>query len=121
MAAAVGDVGELGHVDVNQRSGMIVFIPPQRFAGDAVDVGQPVDSAPGHSTACTVEAGTSSYPAICTGPSRLPPPDVNDAPYHLLAGLGRADVWSCGRPHPRGAFGAEAIGPFLGGSRCGHE
>ena len=38
----VGDVAELLHVDVQHRSGVVVFVAPDRFAGGAVDMGQPV-------------------------------------------------------------------------------
>ena len=44
-AAAVGDVAELGDVDVDQRAGMVVLVAAQRFAGDPVDVREPVDPA----------------------------------------------------------------------------
>ena len=47
MPTAVGDVGELRDVDVDQRAGIVMFIPAQRFAGDPINVRQPVDSAPG--------------------------------------------------------------------------
>ena len=46
VAAAVGDVAELGDVDVDQRAGVVVLVAAQRFAGDAVEMGQPVDPAP---------------------------------------------------------------------------
>jgi hypothetical protein len=38
VPATVGDVGELGDVDVNQRPGMSVLIASQGFAGHAIDV-----------------------------------------------------------------------------------
>ena len=46
MAAAVGDVGELGDIDVDQRAGVSVFVAAQRFAGDPVDAEEPVDLSP---------------------------------------------------------------------------
>src|SRR5690349_24554930 len=46
VSAAVRDVGELGDIDVGQRARMVVLIPAYGLAGDAVDVGQPVDPTP---------------------------------------------------------------------------
>jgi hypothetical protein len=43
--AAVGDVAKLGDVDVDQLAGAFTLIAADRFAGDPVDVGQPVDPA----------------------------------------------------------------------------
>lgn len=40
--ATVGDVAELLHFHVQHRSGEVVFVPADRFAGGAVDMGQPV-------------------------------------------------------------------------------
>ena len=40
--AAVGDVPELLHVDVEHRPRAIVLVATDRFAGGAVDVGEPV-------------------------------------------------------------------------------
>lgn len=37
-AASVGDVAELRHVDMDQRSRIGVLVTPERLAGDAVDV-----------------------------------------------------------------------------------
>jgi hypothetical protein len=45
MPAAVGDVAELGDVDVDQRTRMRMFLTANEFAGDAVDVAEPVDPA----------------------------------------------------------------------------
>jgi hypothetical protein len=39
VAATVGDIAELGDVDMYQRAGMIMLVAPQWLAGDAVDVG----------------------------------------------------------------------------------
>ena len=44
-AAAVGDVPELLHVHVHERAGVRVLVPADRFAGGAVDVGEPVQSS----------------------------------------------------------------------------
>jgi hypothetical protein len=38
VPAAVGDVAELGDVDVDHGSGVWVFVVADRFCGDAVDV-----------------------------------------------------------------------------------
>src|SRR5690625_3731561 len=70
VPATIGDIAELGDVDVDHRPRIGMLVTPQRLPGDAVDVGEPVDPAP-TSTACTVEAGTPSRPAIWTGPSRF--------------------------------------------------
>jgi hypothetical protein len=45
VAAAVGDIAELGHVDVEQRSGMVVLVAADRLPGDPVDPRQPVQPA----------------------------------------------------------------------------
>ena len=45
MTAAVGDVAELGDVDVDQRPGMVMFVAADRLPGDPVDPGQPVGPA----------------------------------------------------------------------------
>jgi hypothetical protein len=68
-AAAVGDVGELGDVDVDQRAGVRVLVAADRLAADPVDVGSRLIWQRTN-TACTVEADSPSCPAICTGPSR---------------------------------------------------
>jgi hypothetical protein len=44
-AAAVGDIAELLDVDVDQLARAAHFIAPDRFAGDPVDVPEPVDPA----------------------------------------------------------------------------
>jgi hypothetical protein len=61
VSAAVGDVAELGDVDLAHRAGMVVFVAAQGFAGDTI--WQWV-------TASKVEAGSPRRPAIRTGPSR---------------------------------------------------
>jgi hypothetical protein len=38
---------ELLHVHVQHRAGPVVFVPPDRLAGGAVDVPQPVEAASG--------------------------------------------------------------------------
>ena len=43
MPAAVGDVAELGDVDVDHRAWMRVLIAADRLTGDPVDVREPVD------------------------------------------------------------------------------
>ena len=40
--ATIGDVAELLHAYVQHRSGVVVFVSTDRFAGGAVDMGQPV-------------------------------------------------------------------------------
>ena len=45
MAAAVGDVPELGDINVEHLARGLVFVAADRFAGDPVDVAQPVDPA----------------------------------------------------------------------------
>jgi hypothetical protein len=45
VTAAIGDVAELGDIDVDQRAGIGVFVAAQGFAGDPVDVGESVDPA----------------------------------------------------------------------------
>jgi hypothetical protein len=39
VSAAVGDVAELGHVDMDQRPGMRVLVAADRLCGDPVDPG----------------------------------------------------------------------------------
>jgi hypothetical protein len=46
-AAAIGDVAELFDVDVQHCARVVVFVSPDRFICGAVDVGQPVEAAPG--------------------------------------------------------------------------
>jgi hypothetical protein len=41
-AAAVGDVAQLLDIDVEQVPGMGVFVAADGFAGDPVDVGEPM-------------------------------------------------------------------------------
>jgi len=43
-ASAVGDVAELLHVNVQHRPGMVVLVATDRFAGSAVNVGEPVQA-----------------------------------------------------------------------------
>jgi hypothetical protein len=45
VPATVGDVAELGDVDMNHRTRVGVFITAYRLAGDPVDTAQPVDAA----------------------------------------------------------------------------
>lgn len=45
MAAAVGDVPELGDIDVEHLAWGRAFVAADRFAGEPVDVAQPVDPA----------------------------------------------------------------------------
>ena len=40
----VGDVPELLHIDVDERPGVVVLVAADRFAGGAVDVGEPVQT-----------------------------------------------------------------------------
>ena len=121
MPAAVGDVAELGDVDVDQRAGMVVLVAAQRFAGDPVDVGEPVDPAPHQHRV----HGRGRHPEPAGDLDRaepVTPPQRHDPPHHLRAGLGRAAV----RPraavgHPGRPFGAVAVGPLLRGARRDHE
>jgi hypothetical protein len=39
MSTTVGNVAELGDIDVDRGAGMVVFVAAQGFAGDAVDAG----------------------------------------------------------------------------------
>ena len=43
--AAVGDVAELRHVDMDHRSGMAVFVATHDLAGAFIDIAQPVQPA----------------------------------------------------------------------------
>ncbi|GCD91155.1 hypothetical protein NLS1_31610 [Nocardioides sp. LS1] len=43
-AAPVGDVAELGHVDVDQVPGALAFVVLGRLASDPVHAGRPVES-----------------------------------------------------------------------------
>jgi hypothetical protein len=45
-AAAVGDVAELGDVDVDQLTGSGPFVATSGLPRDPVDVGEPVEAAP---------------------------------------------------------------------------
>ncbi|BAX97296.1 hypothetical protein MSTE_01980 [Mycobacteroides stephanolepidis] len=47
VPAAVGDIGEFGDIDMDQRPGMIMLVAAQRFTGDAVNARKPVYSASG--------------------------------------------------------------------------
>jgi hypothetical protein len=62
VTAADRDVAELRDVDVDQRPGVRMLVAAKRLTGDPVDTRQPLIR---HrtKTACTVEAGTASWPA----------------------------------------------------------
>jgi hypothetical protein len=93
VPAAVGDIAELGDIDMDQRAGMSMLITTQRLAGDTVDMGQPVDPAPGqhrvHRRARHIEP-TSDLNR--TEPAT--PPQAHDLAHNL--GLGLAGL-VCGR------------------------
>jgi len=120
MPASIGNVAEFGDIDVDQRPGIGMFVAAQ---------GSPVTRSRQDrrlrrqrtSTACTVEAGIDKRPAIWTGPSRC---------RHRSAAIRRITdsgvvfglVWPrAAVGHARDAFGAVAVGSFLGGACCDHE
>ena len=44
-SAAVGDIAKLRHVDMEHRSGMVVFVATHDLAGAFIDIAQPVQPA----------------------------------------------------------------------------
>src|SRR6478735_8385841 len=76
-AAAVGDVGELGDVDVDQRAGVVVLVAAQGFAGDPVDPGEPVDPAP-HQHGVHRGSRDPEPAADLYRPEPVPPPQPDD-------------------------------------------
>jgi hypothetical protein len=69
MPAAVGDVAELGDVDVDQRAGVRVLVTPDRFTRHTIDVAEPVQSTP-HQHRVHGRGWHASRPPIWTGLSR---------------------------------------------------
>ena len=69
VAAAVGDVAELGDVDVDQRPGMVVLVAADRLPSDPIDPDSRF-SRQRTRTAWTVGTGMPSRPPIWTGPSQ---------------------------------------------------
>ncbi len=80
---AVGDVAELLHVHVQQRTGVVVFVAADRFAGTPVDVPEPVEPAADqhrvHGRGGQPEPGGDR-----DRPQPMPPPQVHDRPHHRL-------------------------------------
>ncbi|MBE1494225.1 hypothetical protein H4696_001325 [Amycolatopsis lexingtonensis] len=120
-AAAVGDVAELGDIDMDQRSGMVVFVAAQRFAGDPVDVGEPVDPA---THQYRVQRGCrQAEPAGDLDRAQpVTPPQPHDRPHHRPRSAGRAAVGTAAAiSHPGYTFDAVTIGPLRGRLRRDHE
>lgn len=115
VATAVGDVGELGDVDVDQRAGVVVLVAAQGFAGDAVEVAEPVDPAP-HQHRVDGRGGQAEPAGDLDRAESLAPPQPHDPPHHLRAGPGWARVGSRAAVlHAGDTLGPVAVGPIL---RC---
>jgi hypothetical protein len=120
-AATVGDVAELGDIDVDQRSGMIVFVAAQWFAGDPVDPGEAVDPA-AHQDRVHGRGGQAEPAADLDWAQPLAPPQPHDLAHRRGRGAVRAVVRAAAAVgHPGHALGAVAVGPFAGGFGGDHE
>jgi len=117
MPATVGDAAEFGDVDVDQRARVVVLVAADRFTGDSIDMGEPVDPAAPqngvHRRGCDA-----CLAGDLRGPKPMTPPQPHDLLNHGRRRLGRAGP----RPraaigHTRDTLGVVAIGP-LGGRPC---
>jgi hypothetical protein len=114
-AAAVGDVAELGDVDVDQLTRSGPLIAAGRLTGDPVDVGQPVEPAPDQHRM----HGRGRDPQLRPDrhrPQPLLPPHVHDLADHRLRGLGVLGATCRGSViHPGRTLRAIPISPLVGG------
>ena len=120
-AAAVGNVAELGDVDVDQRPGMIMLVTADRFPGDSVDVAEPIDPA-------TLEHRVDSrrrqaeLTSDLHGTQPAPPSRIHDPLDHRRRCLGRHRAWTAGSiSHPCRALGAGPRRPLAGSDGRDHE
>ncbi len=100
-APAVGDVAELGDVDVDQRPGVRVLVASDQLAGDPVDARQPVDAAAGQHRVHR-RGGHPDLSGDLHRAEPLAPAQAHDLLHDGLWRLGRAGSWgaSYGRPSP---------------------
>ena len=84
-AAAVGDVAELLHIDVQQCAGMIVFVAADRLTGRPVEVGEPIQAAADQHR--VHRRGRHTQPgADLHRPEPFAPSQVHDRPHERLRG-----------------------------------
>jgi hypothetical protein len=119
--STVGDVAELGDIDVDHRAGRCVLVSADRFPGDAVDAGEPVDAAP-HQDRVHRRGGKTELAADLDRAQPATPSRCHD-PFHQLGWcLRRHPVWSAGPiGHPAGPFGSVSGRPFPGCHGRDHE
>ena len=115
-AAAVGDVAELGDIDVDQLPRPGALISTGRLTGHSVDMGEPVEpAAHQYRVDCRgrhAEAGTDLHRS-----EPLLPPEMDDLADHRLRGLGVLGVPGRGAVvHAGRAVLAVALGPLLSGA-----
>jgi len=121
MPAAVGDVAELGHVDVDHRTGVIVFVAADRFPGDPVDVAESVESA-SHQNRVDGRGGNAELATDLRRAQPPSPPGFHDPSHHRRGSLGRHQPGSAGAVgHPGRPFGTESRRPFAGRERRHHK
>src|SRR5213075_1505712 len=106
MTTAVGDVAELGDIDVQHRAWVRVFVATDRLTGDPVDAGEPVDPAPNQHR--VHRRGRQPQPTADLDRAQpVAPPQPHDLPDPIIWGLVRALVGPAGPiGHPGWAFGS---------------
>jgi hypothetical protein len=121
MAAAVGDVAELGDVDVDQRARVRVLVATDRFTGDSVDMAESVDPA-AHQDRVHGRSRDAEPSTDLDWSEPVAPPQPDDLPNHRARRLVRARS----RParsvlHAGNALGPEPRRPLAGGRSRDHE
>ena len=71
--SAVGNVAQLLHVDVDHRPWMVVFVATDGFAGDPVDMAEPVDAA-AHQDRVDGRGGQTEFASDLNRAETPPPP-----------------------------------------------
>lgn len=116
-AAAVWDVAELGHIDMDRRSGVVVFATTDGFASDPVDMAEPVDLT-ARQDSVDGRGGHAELAADLHRAQPASPPSRHDPLHHLRRRLRWHRAWPTGRiSHSSFAFSTVSGGPPAGRGR----
>ncbi|KWU67907.1 hypothetical protein AWW71_29450, partial [Bacillus cereus] len=91
VPAAVRDIAEFGHVDVDQRTRIGVFVATDRLSGGTIQVGKPVQPA-SHQHRVDRRGRQREFVADLDRPQPVPQPPPHDLARQFQRGLGRARV-----------------------------
>jgi hypothetical protein len=120
-ATTIGNVAELGDIDMDQRAGMVVFVAAQRLTGHPIDMTEPADPA-AHEHGMHRRGRQAELAGDLHRAETVPRPQLHDLPNDGLRGLGRAGLRSrAAIGHPGRSLVSVPTGPLASGARRHHE